>query len=227
MKIVHISDTHGYHDHVKVSPCDVLVHSGDCTNDAGRASLRSFLTWFERQPAKNKILVAGNHDWAFQKWPELARAMVAEAAPSVAYLEDSGVSIDGINFWGSPYQPEFCNWAFNLPRGPELKRHWDMIPNSTDVLITHGPAYGLRDKSGFGGELCGCKDLYDALLRVHPAYHLFGHIHHSYGEVTLDLGLGQRIKCLNSSICNEAYNPVNAPHEFEISIATEKVGDGG
>ncbi len=220
MRLVHISDTHGKHDAVKVPPCDVLIHSGDCTDDIGMASLRSFLTWFERQPAKRKILVAGNHDGAFEKWPESARKMVEVLSPSTTYLQDFGCEIDGVKFWGSPIQPEFCNWYFNRKRGHDIKKHWDLIPDGVDVLITHGPAAGLRDVSGFDNESCGCQDLRDALVRVHPSFHLFGHIHHGYGEVKLfNVGYGLT-QCYNSSICNERYAPVNKPHEFEIAPKT-------
>ncbi len=211
MNLVCISDTHGLHDHVRVPPCDVLIHAGDCTNDAGRKSLRDFLTWLERQPALRKVLIAGNHDWAFEKWPDLARAMIAEVAPSVTYLQDSGVEIDGIRFWGSPYQPAFCDWAFNLPRGEALKRHWDLIPEGTDVLITHGPARGILDISGFDNERCGCDDLLATIQRVKPRLHVFGHIHHSYGTRKVD-----DTTHLNASICDEGYRPSRAPWQFAL-----------
>lgn len=223
MNATHLSDTHTKHESVKLNPCDILIHSGDFCGDAGRASMRSFLLWFEKQDAKHKILVAGNHDEALEKWPDLARAMIKEIAPSVTYLQDSGCEIKGVRFWGSPYQPEFCNWAFNLPRGPELKRHWDMIPSETDVLVTHGPAYGLRDVSGFDNKHCGCRDLYEALLRVEPQFHLYGHIHHSYGSVRLVSDQGRVTQCYNSSVCDEKYMPVNKPHEFEIPTSAQKV----
>ncbi len=219
MKITHISDTHTLHQDVVVPESDVLVHSGDCLNTGAIDELPGFLKWFHNQPSKHKILVAGNHDRCFETMRPDAEKMVEEYAPGTIYLQDSGCEIDGIKFWGSPFQPEFCDCAFNLPRGPHLKRHWDMIPDDTDVLITHGPAIGLRDKPGGRhpwNERCGCKDLYDALLRVQPQVHLFGHIHHSYGQVTLDLGMGQRIRCFNSAICNERYDPINKPQVFEL-----------
>lgn len=211
-----MSDTHGMHDKVHIPDGDVLIHAGDCVDDAGQAALRNFLTWFESKPHKHKILVAGNHDWAFEKWPDLATSMVRTVAPSVTYLQDSGCEIDGLKFWGSPYQPEFRNWAFNLPRGPELKRHWDMVPRNTDVLITHCPPYGILDVSGFDNEKVGCRDLYEAILEIQPQLHCFGHIHHSYGHQRLISDVGYPTMCVNAAICDERYRPVRKPFIYDI-----------
>lgn len=216
-KICHISDTHTLHQDVVVPDADILVHSGDCLNSGAIDELPGFLKWFSSQPHKHKIMIAGNHDRCFETMGPDARKMVEEAG-GIIYLQDSGCEIDGIKFWGSPFQPEFCDWAFNLPRGRHLKRHWDMIPNDTDVLITHGPALGLRDKPGGSrfDDRCGCKDLYEALLRIEPKAHLFGHIHHSYGSIKLISDQGRVTQCFNSAICNERYLPINKPQVFEI-----------
>lgn len=223
MRLVIISDTHGHHDKVIVPDGDVLIHCGDATRDAGQADLRRFLAWCEANPHKNKILIAGNHDWAFEKWPDLARQMVKDVAPSATYLEDSGVEIDGIKFWGSPFQPEFCGWAFNVDRGPKLKVHWDKIPKDTDVLITHCPPYRRLDKT-YSVEHVGCKDLLDAVKRIEPEVHCFGHIHYSYGnmkEVWRDAGdhegpLEVWTTFVNAAICGEDYKPTNKPWVVEI-----------
>jgi predicted phosphodiesterase len=217
MRIVAISDTHGFHGKLpKLPDGDLLIHSGDCTDDAGQAALRSFLVWFESQPHKRKILVAGNHDWAFEKWPGPAEAMVKEIAPSVTYLYDSGCEIDGLKFWGSPVQPEFMGWAFNRQRGTEIRHHWDKIPDDTDVLITHGPAFGKLDVSGIGNEKVGCRDLYEAILRVRPRLHVFGHIHHSWGTTYEVHDCGSKTTYINGAICNEAYRPINKPLIYEV-----------
>ena len=42
--------------------------------------------------------------------PEQARGLLTNAI----YLEDSGVEIDGVRFWGSPWTPTFMDWAFML-----------------------------------------------------------------------------------------------------------------
>jgi Icc-related predicted phosphoesterase len=219
-KICIISDTHGMHDAVRVPSCDILIHCGDCTNDIGQKSLREFLIWFEDQDAPSKILIAGNHDGAFEKWPDQARAMVKEFAPSVNYLQDSECNIQGLTFWGSPVTPEFFNWHFNRNRGEDIKKHWDLIPNNIDVLITHGPPLGFLDKSKnvnrdtgrMYDDHLGCRDLKEAMYRVRPLLHCFGHIHGSGGRqfdyIDDD---GYKTMVVNASICNERYKPRNPP----------------
>lgn len=217
--IVFISDTHGFHDHVRVPPCDILIHSGDFTNDIGKKSLRDFCVWFERQPAKHKILVAGNHDGALEKWPDLARALIKEYAPSAIYLEDSSCEIEGIKIWGSPWTPRFYDWAFNADRGEVIKKHWDLIPDDTDIVITHGPVYNILDIAGGPQrEHTGCKDLYNAVQRIKPKFHTCGHIHHSYGTKQVTWDDGKKTTFINASICDEAYKPTRQPFQMEVEI---------
>ncbi len=212
-KLCIISDTHGYHDHVRVPPSDILIHAGDFTKgDQGRKDFREFLVWLERQPAPVKLLISGNHDSQCQKWPDLARGMIKEYSPSTFYLEDSGCEINGIKFYGSPYTPTFFDWYFMADRGADIKRHWDMIPDDTDVLITHGPPLGIGDFSTFGNEHVGCEDLLNAICRISPKLHVYGHVHGGYGH-KIEYG---GINFINASICNEAYKPVNLPVEIEL-----------
>lgn len=222
LRLVVLSDTHGYHLDVTVPKGDVLIHCGDATADIGQADLRRFLIWFEARPAPRKILIAGNHDGAFEKWPDLAQAMVKELAPSVTYLQDSGCEIEGIKFWGSPVSPRFCDWFFNRDRGPAIKRHWDMIPNDTDVLITHCPPFGILDLTN-DGDKAGCRDLYEAINRVKPVLNCFGHIHRSYGTMPYIHDDGWKTVCMNASICGEDYKPTRQPWIYEVPIASEKV----
>lgn len=206
-----ISDTHGHHSHVVVPQADILIHCGDFSEDQGQAAYRSFFSWLEGQPHRFKILIAGNHELALEKWPDLVRAMMKEICPSVTYLQDSGVTIEGLNIYGSPVQPEFYNWAFNRKRGEEIKRHWDMIPDDTDILITHGPARGFNDYSPYGKEHVGCDDLLDAIKRVKPKIHASGHTHHGHNIKELIHKDGSKTMMINASICNEQYAPVNKP----------------
>ena len=116
MRIVAVADTHLYHDELVVPDGDVFVHAGDMCKGGSLEELRLATDWIRALPHRTKIVVAGNHDFAFLEHPEEARAMVAD----FVYLEDSGATIDGVSFWGSPWQPEFNDWAFNLPRGKAL-----------------------------------------------------------------------------------------------------------
>lgn len=209
MRIVCISDTHSMHDHVSVPDGDVVVHAGDWSGRGDIHCMLRFCEWFAMLPHKHRVFIAGNHDWAATV-PE-ARAKMADPSrwgpkANAHYLHDSGCEIDGISFYGSPWQPEFCNWAFNLPRGQQLAAKWAQIPTGTDVLLTHGPALGILDECPDGRRV-GCADLAVAIEeRIQPALHVFGHIHHSHGTTREGRALH-----VNASICTEAYRPMNPP----------------
>ena len=192
MKIVHISDTHGCHKKLDFSGIDgdVLVHSGDFLTqgrDSGyqQEEFEAFISWFEQQPFARKILVAGNHDWyCFHQYCREVDLREPLAEKGIDYLLDSAVEIEGVHFYGAPWQPEFMNWAFNLPaESEELSRHWQAIPSETQVLITHGPAFGWQDVGGRQGRPLGCTVLRNVISH-HPniKLHLFGHIHEAYGH---------------------------------------------
>ena len=142
MRIVCLSDTHNLHSAFAVPEGDVLVHAGDATLRGTREEVVAFDAWLGTLPHRHKVLVAGNHDWLFEREPDRARGMITNAT----YLQDEGVTIDGLAFWGSPWQPWFLSWAFNLQRGAPLREKWDRIPAATDVLITHGPPHGILDR---------------------------------------------------------------------------------
>lgn len=214
-RIVAISDTHGGHHDIKLPAGDILVHCGDfCTNGVLPDTL-AFLNWFNMHPHKHKVFVAGNHDWIFEKSPGVVQGLLKQF-PEIHYLQDNGVELEGLKFWGSPIQPTFYNWAFNRNRGSEIKWHWDKIPEGTDVLITHGPPYGICDEAyrrGFDTtEHTGCRDLFDATLRIAPKLHLFGHIHYS-GQTSY---VAPKTTYANVSMMNEAYLIWGKPMVFDI-----------
>ena len=141
--------------------------------------------------------------------------------PKKSYIYvDSGTKFDGLKIWGSPYTPTFSNWHFMADRGADIKKHWDLIPEDVDILVTHGPPYGILDeidevtKWGTKKFNVGCEELSKALVRVRPKLHVFGHIHEGYGMYRPNLGF---VDCpgypifVNASHVNERYQPVNAP----------------
>lgn len=176
--------------------------------------VRDFAEWLAGLPHEHKVVIAGNHDWLFERTPAFGRELLAGAI----YLLDEATEIAGIRIWGSPWQPWFHDWAFNLPRGDALRAKWDLIPADTDVLITHGPPFGHLDGAArsvgdwFGDgdvvdvEHVGCEELRAALDRVRPRVHVFGHIHEAYGQDSLDGTL-----LVNASNCDADYAPVNPP----------------
>lgn len=177
MRIVAVADTHLYHDELAVPDGDVFVHAGDMCRGGDLDELALAAAWIRSLPHPTKIVVAGNHDWAFALDRERAVGLLG---PGITYLEDSGAIVDGVRFWGSPWQPSFNDWAYNLPRGERLRERWALIPPSTDVLITHGPPLGIGDRGPVGGR-AGCADLLARVQEVRPRLHLFGHIHQDGG----------------------------------------------
>jgi Icc-related predicted phosphoesterase len=176
VRIVAVADTHLFHDDLAVPDGDVFVHAGDLCRGGDLAELAIAARWIRSLPHATKVVVAGNHDWAFVHTPESARALL----DGVVYLEDSGAEIGGLRFWGSPWQPEFNGWAFNLPRGAALAEKWARVPEGTDVLVTHGPPQGMGDRGPMAGR-AGCADLMDRVRVVRPRLHVFGHIHQDGG----------------------------------------------
>ena len=199
MRIVCISDTHNLHDRLVVPDGDVLVHAGDATSRGAERDLRAFDAWLATLPHRHKLVIAGNHDFGFERDAAAAR-WIAHAT----YLQDRAVTLEGVTFYGSPWQPAFYDWAFNLPRGAPLRAVWDRIPTGTDVLITHTPPHGVLDRT-VGGEHVGCEELALAVARVRPKLHVFGHIHEGYGVLERD---GTRF--VNASTCDVRYRPVQA-----------------
>lgn len=214
-RIVALSDTHGSHFDVEVPAGDVLIHAGDFCSSGHYKDAFAFFAWFNALPHPHKVIVAGNHDVIFDKDPGLASTIVKQF-PQINYLQDSMVEVAGLKIWGSPVQPWFYGWAFNKQRGDEIKRHWDMIPEGTDVLVTHGPPHGICDEAYRVGynitEHTGCEELMAATLRVAPKLHVFGHIHYS-GQTSY---IGPKTTYANVSMMNEAYLIWGKPMVFDI-----------
>jgi Icc-related predicted phosphoesterase len=205
MRVVLISDTHTQQYLMDPLPeGDLLVHAGDMCSYGKVREAQATLDWLNQQPHRHVVAIAGNHDWAFAVPDRKEQLDLGR----VIYLEDSGTEIEGRRFYGSPWQPEFCNWAFNLPRGAALREKWDLIPEGLDVLITHGPPKGIHDQASprNGSESLGCEDLASAVRRVKPRVHVFGHIHGGYGMTRY----GNTVY-VNAAICDEQYKPTNRP----------------
>lgn len=221
MIVTFFSDTHGKHglgvlgQYVPFGGTDVAVFTGDMSMRGTKHEVADFIEWYSKMPVQHKLLIAGNHDFFWEKADEIAiKEMLADKG--LIYLNDSGVTIDYVKFWGSPITPWFHSWAFNRLPGDEIQKHWDLIPNDVDILMTHGPAYGLRDqvvnhRSSDDGRHVGCRQLLSKIKQVKPQVHCFGHIHEGYG-VSLEDGTA----FVNASVMDEDYNPINKPITIEI-----------
>lgn len=214
MRIVCISDTHNCNEQIAVPDGDLLIHSGDATVTGTTEEIRRFNRSFAGLPHKYKIFVAGNHDWLFEREPESARLLLD---PPIIYLQDSAVEIDGLKIYGSPWQPRFYDWAFNLMRGPEIAEKWKLIPNDIDILITHGPPHGILDEvpRQWGIENTGCEELKSRVEAIAASgrlkLHVFGHIHCGYGKLE-EFG----VTFINASTCDEQYNATHPPIVIDL-----------
>jgi len=208
MKIVAISDTHNQHRNIKLPNGDMIIHAGDMTGIGRKEEIIDFLDWYSNLNYKYKILIAGNHDWYFENTPS---DVIQQSMPdNIIYLNDNGITIEGINIWGSPVQPWFHNWAFNRI-GEEIKYHWSLIPDNTDILVTHSPPYGILDKTT-RGNLTGCPFLLKKIKKIKPQLNIFGHIHEAYG-VHKENGTTY----INASVLDERYRYTNEAIVFDIT----------
>lgn len=218
MRVVCISDTHTLHDRVVLPPGDVLVHAGDSLGHGDTTELAAFAKWWRAQPFQHKVLIAGNHDWAFQRAPNAADIYGLRGA---GYLQDQEAVVGGLRVYGSPWQPWFCDWAFNLPRGEKLREVWNKIPDGLDILVTHGPGYGVLDQIT-PGEHLGCEDLAQAVTAKRPRVHVHGHIHEGYGVTWVGepsrtlANPGRWILVVNAATCTRQYRPTNPPIVFDL-----------
>ena len=229
VRVVCISDTHGQHRSLDIPDADILIHAGDITEHGELEQLEDFAAWLDTLPHKHKLVIAGNHDVTLapayyarrgaprfhKKRPYDPVQCRAALEGSCTYLEDSGVVVEGVSVWGSPWQPRFFDWAFNVERGSESRGKWETIPTGgkVDVLITHGPPVGHGD-NGHDFAHAGCVDLLLAIQRrVMPRAHVFGHIHDGYGATTDGHTL-----YVNAASCDGGYAPTNPPIVLNIEV---------
>jgi len=230
LRFVCISDTHNETDKMVLPKGDVLLHAGDFTRVGGEAEVRHFIDFLDRiRPDFQEIVViAGNHDLTFdsENFHSLRVVKMFYKGKTVdlkeikeslkqkcTYLEDEVTEIRGIRIYGTPWQPEFGGWGFNVNRGADCLEHWKKIPNGIDILISHGPPLGHGDKCQSGAR-AGCSELLATIQkRVKPKYHVFGHIHEGYGMTT-----DGSTTFINASSVDIRYKQVNDPIVFDLPI---------
>ena len=225
MRIVCVSDTHGVAPLPAIPPCDLLLHAGDIesvhlhpqdTSSQRRHLERVFAPWLDAAPARHKVGIAGNHDFLGLRDPDVLYGLPWH------YLCDETVEIEGLTIHGSPWTPPFFNWAFMLPEHA-LEEKWARVPADCDILLTHGPAYGLGDEvaNALGDDVRdphqGSHSL-RAAVEAHPALrlHVFGHIHEGYGQGLLDRHGQAPLAWLNAASIDERYEPGHTPLVVEL-----------
>ena len=235
MRITVISDTHTKHGLIPKEDLpggDILIHAGDIMNSGyNKYDIYDFCHWYQSlKQYEDKIFIAGNHDRMFENHPKEVKGWL-DNYPLINYLQDEELVLyfdgpngdlpeDNIRIYGSPWQPEFYNWAFNLPKnGPGLSTKWEAIPNNTDILITHGPAYGTLDTvAGRQYDNLGCGMLAERIEVIKPKIHICGHIHSGYGYKFKD---GTHF--FNASVLNENYEYTQKPLTFDWDKETNTI----
>lgn len=226
-KLVLISDTHGRHKYFQdeLPTGDIIIHAGDISTIGRIEEIREFLDWFSSlEQYKHKIFIAGNHDFGLQRFPKELEEEIGIKYPNLIYLNDSGVTVEGYKFWGSPWTPWFNNWAFNLDVYQQVN-HWDKIPIGTEVLITHGPPYGVLDeveRPRYGEEINkGCKYLGERIAKLpFLQLHVFGHIHEARGGRNI-----KGVRYVNASQLTLSYKPYKGIFTFNLTEKNKEEDD--
>lgn len=218
MKICIISDSHTYHDAIKIPDgIDILIHCGDNTIYGEIWEMKKFLIWFGNQKPRHKIFINGNHEvmvWKQNYTKQMVEDHNKGFLTNIHYLEGERLGLMGLNFYGDPRTPEFFDWAY-MYRREDGARIWQGVPDSTDVLITHGPPAGIMDNVKPTGiydrEKAGCDDLLEKVKEIKPKLHCFGHIHHTYGWLRPANPALNETLFVNAAICDSRYVPKNKP----------------
>lgn len=239
IRVVCLSDTHNDLDLIKVPDGDLLIHAGDATINGTVNEMGKFFYDLEQLPHQRKIICAGNHDWLWQRDKYTALASLPERT---IYLEDDFVVLNGLKIYGSPHTPTFFNWAFNQDSA-RLYDIWQQVPDDVDIMITHGPPYGILDsvvttkKKPYKGaantnstamkafqihERAGCLHLRERMDEVEPLVHIFGHIHSAYGIDKLG-----NTTYINAALMDEMYEVAHKPVVFDINDGEVEIIDYG
>lgn len=229
MKICCLSDVHGILP--QIPECDLLLLAGDYCPTKKSEQYFWFITTFKRwldectERCDNIVGVAGNHDWAFEK---VDTQQIINLSLPWTYLQDDTIEYNyedkcgktqGLMIYGTPYQRRFYDWAFNLDE-PELDKKFDNIPNDCDIILTHGPPFGIGDNTIHTrtidgvevNERIGSKRLRDRALEIKAKLVVYGHNHSGVGIYKVEDTV-----FVNASYVGENYQP-NWKSPFIVEI---------
>lgn len=218
MKIVALSDTHNRHWRIDVPDGDILIHAGDFTLTGTNSEIADFNNWLGTLPHRHKIVIAGNHELSLQSSKYYAQGLLSNAT----YLFGEMVEVEGLRIFGSPMTPAYGDWAF-MYQERSAGIIWSQTPYALDILVTHGPPKGIgdswteywHDPTGRRYEKThsvGCPALLEAVERVAPRFHIFGHIHVGYGQYKNNKGT----QFFNVAALDENYEIKNSPTVIKI-----------
>ena len=222
IRFVCVSDTHCRPLQVPIPTGDVLLHTGDFSRAGSAESIAQFNAWMHSLPHPYKVVIAGNHEHTFHAahWPMLKQTYkhgfdyfdAKKLLTAAIYLENSACEVFGYRVWGSPWVRAERPGAFALQSDEELEPIYSAVTGPVDILLTHGPAYGVLD-CNIEGKYQGSKTISRLITRLKPLVHVCGHIHEGYGE---HLAPGAVTLSLNASICSVGYEGLNSPLVFDL-----------
>jgi len=239
-----------------VPKCDVLLHCGDLTMMGGVPKYKELLEMLKEIPAELKLVIAGNHDldldgawWRshpdrakspaqHEQAVELMTGPLAKEA-GVTYLEEGIHSFTlqngaKLTVYASPWQPEFCDWAFNYDRDQDRYNTLEHVApgvtsvaenpipdfGTVDVIMTHGPPKDIHDWTAHGG--AGCDNILRAVSRARPRLHCFGHIHEGYGASLVTWNADKKSIGANAILDKtEQENSYPEPSKFPVTFGNE------
>jgi Icc-related predicted phosphoesterase len=207
LRLVLLSDTHQLHREVDVPDGDILIHAGDFTLfSESTEAVADFNDWLGELPHRFKVIVPGNHEFFLESDPS-ERSLLNNAS----VLINEGIEIEGLRLWGTPVTPMYGG-AFGLSSAKDRKRLYAQIPLDTDVLISHGPPFGILDADPVSGLHQGCHELLDAVMWVRPKLHVFGHIHGASGVFQTE-----QTTFINAARLGLNCDPDEGPFVFEMT----------
>lgn len=227
VRILLFSDTHSQHSKLSIPEnIDIALFAGDAgtyRNPVMNTNpVLDFIEWYASLPnIKHKVWIAGNHCTSIEYG--LVDAKILSKEFGLVYLQHETCHIEGLEIFGSPYTPSFgVGWAFNVSRN-KIRDYWEEIPETTDILITHGGVRKINKLSVVeSGEDVGCIDLTDVVIGKLKKLVLMvsGHIHEAYGyhQETPDSPL-----FVNASVLNLDYKLVNKPFIVTMNLKTKKI----
>lgn len=217
MKITCISDTHNQHTSLNIGETDFLIHAGDFSYSGEEKEVTNFLDWFKDQPAKYKILVPGNHEVTLDEdhpyYSQKIKSSLVNFCTqhNIYYLENTGIFLEGLNIYGTPWTPAYHHYGFGGERDQWLEGDkyrgtkilssiYKQIPENTNILICHGPPKDIQDIS-IKGISCGSDEMLRRISSL-PNLNCYinGHIHHSAGMKII-----KDVLFVNASVLDDMY----------------------
>jgi Icc-related predicted phosphoesterase len=211
---VAVSDTHNSHRELIVPQGDILIHSGDATDDGTESELADFFDWLGSLPHRDKVFVPGNHDSLFAT--DIAKAMsLVPSGINVLIGEEAVLDGSGLVVFGAPWVPlnqslsgtNAAAFAIGLAA---REAAWGRLQTYVDILVSHMPPLSAAGAAG--------DDLVDlAIFRSSPRLAVCGHVHRARGRYDVENSDGGLTFVINAASMDEVFQP-RPPFVFEMKI---------